>query len=882
MLFESQVTAVIELATFRRFNDIHLTFFDQLTESIAIVLNTIAASMRTEELLKQSQSLTEELQSQQNELRETNQRLEQQARSLQVSEDLLKNQQEQLKQTNEELEEKARLLAQQNQEVEGKNQEIEQARLAVEDKAAQLSLTSKYKSEFLANMSHELRTPLNSLLLLAQLLVQNTAGNLSEKQVEYAQTIYSAGNELLNLINDILDLAKIESGTMAVQIDQMLLKDIHGYTKRTFHQIAQDKGLNFQIEFSPTLLRAIYTDAKRLQQVLKNLLSNAFKFTEQGQVCLRVEAVSSGWSHSEEALNCAELVLAFAVQDTGIGIPKNKQKVIFEAFQQVDGTTSRKYGTGLGFSISREIAKLLGGEIALKSEVGVGSTFTLYIPQAYLSNPDRTHHALPSTFSLASRSSQALKQKLNRFTPTKVQLDNSLGSSLPASDRLPPHPNGDRPHAVSQIPQPDTPLALPDIAAQPTILIDDRDNIKAGDGVLLIVDDDVNFVHILLEKAREKGLKGIVALQGDIGLQLAHEFQPDAIFLDIMLPRMDGWTVLDQLKHDHKTRHIPVQIITIAEIENHRGLRQGALSCLQKPVSNEQLSQTLDNIKNYIQQEVKNLLLVEDDAAERDTIVKLIGNSDVCTTTVSTAAAALEAIEAQHFDCILLSSELPDTDTFEPIGQIQQRVNQISNVPVPTIVYTAADLTPEDRTALMRLSTSLIVKDQHFKDSLLDMTALFLHRNEANLPTEQQKILAQLHQKSPEVAGKKVLIVDDDVRNVFALANILELYQIKILYAENGREGIDMLYKEPDIDIVLMDVMMPEMDGYETMRTIRQQAQFQSLPILALTAKAMPGDREKCIAAGASDYIPKPVNVQQLLSLMRVWLYERSYRDARL
>jgi HAMP domain-containing protein/signal transduction histidine kinase/DNA-binding response OmpR family regulator len=847
VLFEGQVTAVIELASFRRFSEIHLTFFDQLTESIAIVLNTIAASMRTEELLKQSQSLAEELQTQQNELKETNKRLEQQAQSLKTSEDLLRTQQEELQQTNAELEEKADLLAQQKKEVERKNREIEQARRSLEEKAEQLALSSKYKSEFLANMSHELRTPLNSLLILAKLLTDNVEGNLSSKQVEYSRTIYSAGNDLLALINDILDLAKIESGTMSIDMSQMLVTDLRDQTERTFRQIAQDKGLNFNIELTPDLPKAIYTDPKRLQQVLKNLLSNAFKFTERGEVRLRLEVAKHGWSLNQETLNRASTVVAFSVIDTGIGIPPEKQKVIFEAFQQADGTTSRKYGgTGLGLSISREIARLFGGEITLVSNVAQGSVFTFYLPQfnadAKIITPEPTSQLLVTP------------QSRTLFTTTE---EPTATDSTPAPATV----------ATTEVVSSTLPWLLPN--PHVPILEDDRTDIESGDRVLLIVEDDIHFARILVEMAHEQGFKVIAAQTGSNGLSLAQQFQPVGILLDIHLPDMDGWTVLDRLKHNPNTRHIPVHIMTVEE-GKRRSLQLGALAYLQKPASSESISEALNKIKGFVERRVKNLLIVEDDDNQRHSIVELIGNSDVATTAVATGQEALAAIRSQQFDCLVLDLGLPDMNGLELLQQIKVLPNGES---LPVIIYTGIELTKAQEAELRRITETIIVKDVRSPERLLDETTLFLHRVQSSLPEPKRLILEQLHSRDYVLTNKKVLIVDDDVRNIFALTSMLERYQMQVIYAENGRDGVTMLETTPDIDVVLMDVMMPEMDGYETTRLIRQHEQFKNLPIIALTAKAMQGDREKCIESGASDYITKPVDIEQLLSLLRVWLY---------
>ncbi|NJO41183.1 MAG: HAMP domain-containing protein [Cyanobacteria bacterium RU_5_0] len=833
VLFEGQVTAVIELASFQRFNEIHLMFFDQLTESIAIVLNTIAASMRTEELLKQSQSLAEELQTQQKELTETNKRLEQQAQTLKASEELLKNQQEQLQQTNEELEEKAELLALQKYEVERKNREIEQAKRSLEEKAEQLALTSRYKSEFLANMSHELRTPLNSLLILARLLSENGEHNLTTKQVEYARTIFSSGNDLLSLINDILDLAKIESGTMSIDIAPVLFTELRNQMERTFAQVAQDKHLEFVITVTETLPPTIHTDSKRLQQVVKNLLANAFKFTDQGQVSLNISVATSGWNPDRLTLTQAETVIAFAVSDTGIGIAPDKQQIIFEAFQQADGTTSRKYGgTGLGLSISREIAHLLGGEIRLVSELGRGSTFTLYLPQTLQSSD------IAKTQELGIR---------------------NQGIGIRSRSPILPSPY------------------LPITASSPQTLEllmeneleDDREVIQADDCTLLIIEDDLNFARILLDLVREQGFKSLVALRGDIGLAMAQRYQPAAIILDIRLPMIDGWTLLDRLKHDPDTRHIPVHIMSIEE-GLQRSLQQGAIAYLQKPVSSDALINALSAIKEFVERPVKNLLIVEDDELQRNSIIELIGNGDVNSTGVGTGTEALEALRVNHFDCMVLDLGLPDMSGFELLEQIKQDPN-LGYLPI--IVYTGKDLTPHEETQLRRMSESIIVKDVRSPERLLDETALFLHRIQANMPPQKRLVLEQLQQNDPVLVDKKVLIVDDDVRNIFALTSMLEQYQMQVLYAENGRDGVTMLQSNPDVNLVLLDIMMPEMDGYETMRTIRDIEQFVTLPIIALTAKAMQGDREKCIEAGASDYITKPVDTEQLLSLMRVWLY---------
>jgi CheY-like chemotaxis protein/signal transduction histidine kinase/HAMP domain-containing protein len=816
VLFEGETKAVLELATFDEFDEIRLTFLEQLAESIGIVLNTIAANMRTEELLKQSQALTESLQAQQEALTETNKRLEQQTRSLQQSEELLRKQQDELQSTNAELEVKAHLLAGQKSEVEQKNQEVEQAKVALEEKAEQLALISKYKSEFLANMSHELRTPLNSLLILSQILTENADGNLTTKQVGFAQTIHSSGSDLLDLINDILDLSKIESGTMAVDIAPVAFAELRKFVESTFRQVADLKGLGFEVDIDPALPPALQTDTKRLQQVLKNLLSNAFKFTERGRVSLRAALVTAGWNPEQELLNAANAVVAFIVSDTGIGIPREKHGVIFEAFQQGDTGTSRKYGgTGLGLSISRQITRLLGGEIRIESAPGEGSTFILYLPLLYPVQPAATAEAPGPAEPAGERARVVLSPVVER--------------------------------AVS----------------------DDRSAIGEGDRILLIAEDDPAFAQILLDLARDRGFKGLVAHRADRALALAREYQPTAVTLDLRLPDADGWTILDRLKHDPATRHIPVHIISVEE-NWQRGLRLGAIDFLTKPASKESLSEALTTLHEFIDRPVKRLLVVEDDAAARQSIVELIGNGDVQTTTVATGQAALEALQAGRYDCMVLDLGLPDMTGFQLITRVK---SEIGLRKLPTIVYTGKQLTRGEEAELGRLAESVVIKDARSPERLLDETALFLHRVTANLPEGKRRILEQLHRTDPVLAGRTVLIVDDDVRNIFALTTFLERSEMKVVYAESGREGITRLQETPDVDAVLMDVMMPEMDGYETMRAIREMPKFRHLPILAVTAKAMKGDREKCIAAGASDYIAKPVEMDQLLSLLRVWLY---------
>ena len=850
VLFEGEVKAVIELASFLPFSQIHQTFLDQLTESIGVVLNMIQANMRTEELLEQSQNLTQELQSQskelqqqQEELKRSNTELEAQAQTLRQSEELLREQQEELQQVNEELEEKASLLAEQNAKVEQKNREVESARVALEEKAEQLSLSSKYKSEFVANMSHELRTPLNSLLILAKLLTENKEQNLSTKQVEFATTIYSSGIDLLDLINDILDLSKIQAGKMEISLTDVSAAEIRSFVERTFRPVAEQKHLDFTIDIASDLPAPILTDGQRLQQVLKNLLSNAFKFTERGSVTLAIRRAETSRRFASRSLDRAEDgVIAFEVRDTGIGIPREKQQLIFEAFQQADGTTSRKFGgTGLGLSISREMARLLGGEIRVESTPGHGSTFSLYLP--------------------------AKLREEGRGTRDERGRGVRDARSPATTDRVEPRPEAWRAPA----PQPPTLVAQTFRFPLPSSLKDDRVEIDPGDRVVLIIEDEPSFAKILLDMARDKEFKGLVALSGDAGLELAHAFHPDAITLDIDMPGTDGWGVLDRLKHHPDTRHIPVHIITGIR-ERQQGLKAGAIAYLEKPVSTEALEESFNKIGQFIDQQVKRLLVVEDDDTQRSSMVELIAHEDVEITAVATAKEALEQLATTHFDCMVLDLGLAggDTDGFQLLETIKA---DPAMKELPIIIYTGKELTPQEETRLKQFAETIIVKDVKSPERLLDETALFLHRVEARLPEQKRRMLERLHSTDAVFTGKHVLIVDDDVRNIFSLTSMLEEHGMSVSFAENGRDAIAKLEATPGIDLVLMDVMMPGMDGYETTRAIRERPSLRGLPIIALTAKAMKGDREKCIAAGASDYITKPVDTGQLLSLMRVWLY---------
>jgi HAMP domain-containing protein/CheY-like chemotaxis protein/signal transduction histidine kinase len=792
ILFEDRVKAVIELASLNAFTTSHLAFLEQLTSSIGIVLNSIEATMQTEGLLKQSQQLAVELQTQQKELQ----------------------------QTNEQLAQKAKQLAEQNAEVERKNQEIEQARGALEEKAKELALTSKYKSEFLANMSHELRTPLNSILVLGQQLADNPDTNLTPKQIEFARTIHGAGTDLLNLISDILDLSKIESGTVSVEAEEVFFGSLIEMVARPFRHEAENRKLAFEVDTDTHLTRSLVTDSKRLQQVLKNLLSNAFKFTDQGGVRFSVSAASSGWTARHPILRGAASVVAFEVSDSGIGIPADKQRIIFEAFQQADAGTSRKYGgTGLGLAISRELASLLGGEIQLRSTPGKGSTFTLYLPQTYVG---------PSTPIVSAPSLPHHGPRLELSTAAMTALEDPAEA-----------------------------------------LEDDRNSIQPGDAVLLVVEDDIHYARILCDLSRESGFKVLVAFRGAEALALAREFHPTAISLDVSLPDMLGWTVLNHLKQDPATRHIPVQMLTMDE-DWHHGLSHGAFAFVTKPTTSEGLSAAITRIREYSRPRRKRLLVVEDEPAQQLSIEALLAHDDIDVSVVSTGSDALAAVSNAQFDCAVLDLHLPDMTGFELLEQLGQSK---SGSELPVVVFTGKDLSPEEDARLRMLARSVIVKDVESPERLLDETALFLHRVVSELPQEKRNMLDRLHRSDEALVGKKVLIVDDDVRNIFALSSVLERRGMSVLTAGTGREAIETVESTSDLSIVLMDIMMPEMDGYETMQVIRQNPQFRRLPIIALTAKAMKGDREKCLEAGASEYLAKPVNTEQLLSACRMWLH---------
>ena len=830
-LYEGQVKGIIELGSLDKFSDRHMTFLNEVKENVAIGFAAAQSRVQMKELLDKTQQQAEELQSQQEELRQINEELEEQAKTLKQSEAKLQMQQEELQQTNEELEEKTQALEKQKEEIRRKNIDLENTKIKLEEKAKDLELTSKYKSEFLSNMSHELRTPLNSLLILSKLLGENKEKNLNNKQIDFINTIHSSGSDLLDLINEILDLSKVESGKIDLRIEKINLNNLSKSIKRNFEHLAQDKGLSFGVKVDPDLPEAFTSDPQRVDQILKNFISNAVKFTEKGGVTIDIHRPESDIDLSKSGLD-PDKSIAVAVVDTGKGVAKDKQKIIFEAFQQEDGSTSRKYGgTGLGLSISRELAKLLGGEIKLNSEIGVGSTFTLYLPEKFKSM-DKSESDEPE-IPIQSLESKELK-------PSKESLEKQ--KTVPTQER----------------------------PAVDDYLPDDRKNTSPGDKSILIIEDDMRFAKILYDLAHERDFKCLIAEDGEQGLVMANQYKPSAIILDVSLPGIDGWTVMEKLKDNPETWHIPVHFMSASE-KTIDAMKMGAIGFLTKPISPKKLNQAFKKIEDTLAKTIKKLLVVEDDEIQRKSIIELIGNGDVKSTSARSGKEALELLKSEHFDCIILDLGLDDISGFELV----EKMKNDPDIPdIPIIIYTGKELTKKEQTQLQKHAESIIIKGVKSPERLLDETTLFLHRIEKNLPEEKQKILRLLHDKEKIFQNKKIMVVDDDMRNVFALASILEEKKMKTVIAQNGKEGLDVLQKESNIDLVLMDIMMPEMDGYEAIREIRKIKKFQNLPIIAVTAKAMKGDRNKCIEAGANDYLAKPVNTEKLFSLLRVWLYQ--------
>lgn len=822
-LRDDEVKGVIELGTFDDFGQRDLDFLKQVSEGIAIAVESAQSRGRMQGLLEQTQAQSEELEASQEELRRSNEELEEQTEALKESESQLKEQQEELRQTNEELEEQATKLEEQKGYIEKRNVQLEETRKAVEEKARDLEMSGKYKSEFLANMSHELRTPLNSILLLSGFLSGNKDGRLEEDQVESARAIHSSGTELLTLINEVLDLSKVESGKMELVVEDVGLATFSHAVKQEFQPLADEKEIELKCDLADDLPETIRTDRQRLSQVMKNFFSNAFKFTTRGSVTLRVFRPDHG-DHATSMCADADLdpekTVCFSVVDTGSGVEVGKQKQIFEAFQQADGSTSRKYGgTGLGLSISRELAKLLGGSIGLESDPGKGSAFTLYLPER-----------------------PAVEKK-----KSASKVDSREANPDPQPEKT------DQQKAATGVEAVD----------------DDRNDISPDDRSILIIEDDPVFLKVLRDLARDAGFKCLVAGDGETGLQFADYYKPSAVILDIVLPGIDGWTVMSRLKENSQTRHIPVHFMSGQE-KNIEAFKLGAVDFLTKPVSPAVLDNVFGRINRMISKRVKDLLVVEDNDIQRDLIADIVGNGDVRITFALTASEGYDQAVTGKFDCMVLDLGLPDMSGVELLDKI--RTSETGNR-TPVIIFTGRELTPEEKVIMDKYAESTIMKGADSVKRLLDETTLFLHRVEADLPEKQRKILRMVHDKESILDGKKVLMVDDDMRNVFSLKKILEEKGIHIVIGKNGRDGIDRLNENPDVDLILMDIMMPEMNGFEAMEEIRKERRFKDLPIIALTAKAMKGDRAKCIEAGANDYLAKPVDVDRLFSMLRVWLY---------
>lgn len=820
-IYEGKVIGVIELGAFRKFSDTELEFLDAAMESVAVGVNSARTRTIMKEMLENTRTQARKLQSQQEELKSSNEELEEQTQALQASEEELKTQQEELQSTNEELEQKTDALEKQQQETVQKNLSLQDAQADLKQKARELEITSRYKSEFLANMSHELRTPLNSLLILSQYLASNKEENLNKEQLESVSIIQSSGEDLLKLIDDILDLSKIEAGRMTINIEDVILSEVTDFVDSNFKHITGDKGLELTVTIEKEMPRSIRTDRQRLDQIMKNLMSNAIKFTEKGSIKVDFHKPAPDVDLSRSGLDIQKSI-AVSVIDTGIGIPEERRSEIFEAFQQVDGSTSRKYGgTGLGLSISRELVKLLGGEIQLESREGKGAEFTVYLPEDLSDVRERGTEA--------------------GDVPTVI---------------------GRRPGTTDSEPQPRTQPA-------PSIK-DDRDDITENDKVLLVIEDDLNFANVLYKFSHEWDFKFIHAGDGETGLKLSHKYKPDAIILDMKLPGIGGGNVLETLKSDPGTRHIPVHIISVEE-ETIDVFKSGAIGYLQKPVNAEQLKQAFTSIEDLISRRVKNLIVVEDNKILRKHIRELIGNSDVKIVEVENGKDAIEEIKKNHYDCMILDLKLPDISGFE----VLDRLGKSEGVTMPpVIIYTGKDLTREEEYKLHEYASSIIIKGARSEERLLDETALFLHRAIDNMPQKKKEIISRLYDVEAIFKDKKILLADDDMRNVFAISKVLESKGINVYKAVDGQKALDILDSVPDMDLVLMDIMMPVMDGYEAMRRIRSQERFRKLPILAVTAKAMKDDYKKCISAGANDYLSKPIKTEKLLSLMRVWLHK--------
>ena len=801
----------IEVASLTGFSARELEFFKAIARGIAIAISIAQNRKKLQELLEETQSQTEELQSQHSELENMNSELEVQAEKLQASEEELRVQQEELKQANQELEERSRLLEERNQIITERNFEIQ-------TKAKELELSTRYKSEFLANMSHELRTPLNSILLLSRLMGENNEKNLSSDQIEYARVIQSSGHGLLSLIDEILDLSKIESGKMELEYLPVSMHELAKEMQALFNPVAQEKGIEFRIVVDQQVPDKIETDKLRLEQIIRNLLSNAIKFTARGYVSLQVTASSQHRDH-----------LDVIVKDTGIGIPEDKQKLVFEAFQQADGSTRRKYGgTGLGLSISRELVKLLGGEISLKSTPGEGSEFTLHLP---VRKTDLIKH-----HSVTEPVGELFVEEKNYRTRVPGKF---ISSEIPES------------------------------------IPDDRAKIGPGDKVMLIVEDDVNFAKSLLEFTRKKGYKGVVAVRGDEGLELAHQLLPIGILLDIQLPVMSGWEVMDELKSNPETRHIPVHIMSSYEVKSE-SLVKGAVDFINKPMAFEKMSGIFEKIEYVLTHHPKKVLIVEENTKHAKALAYFLETYDINLEVKNGVDDAVQSLKRENIDCVILDMGIPDQKSYDTLEEVK-KIPGMENLPI--IIFTGKSLSKTEEQRIKKYADSIVIKTAHSYKRILDEVSLFLHLVETKDRKEDTlNKYNKLGALDEVLKNKTVLIADDDMRNIFSLTKALENYKMNVITAVDGKDALKQLRENPKVDIVLMDMMMPEMDGYDSTREIRKDRKLRNIPVIAVTAKAMMGDRAKCISAGASDYITKPVDIDQLLSLLRVWLYEGGTR----
>ncbi|MGE4587764.1 MAG: response regulator [Mangrovibacterium sp.] len=792
-MHDGELAGVLEIGSLDRFSDNDLSLLKLVSENIAIAVNSARDRQKMRVLLAESQRQSDEL-------------LEQQQ--------MLKEQSDALKATNEELETKT-------SDLEKQKEEVNSARTDIELKAKELELANKYKSEFLANMSHELRTPLNSLLILAKELSKNEKGNLKEDQVKDARIIYEGGVDLLNLINDILDLSKVEAGYLVVNAREVETNEVIKNIKNQFIPVSKQKNVRFTVNKGTTVKKHIIADQQRLEQILKNLLSNAFKFTGKGEVKLNI-FVPDQSIKIRRKMYPAGKVLAFSVIDTGIGIEESKRAIIFEAFQQAEGGISRRYGgTGLGLTISREMASLLGGEIRLKSEVGKGSEFTLYLPQA-----------------------------------DEVAEDAVVSGKDPSENQI-------KPDIREQV--------TGSFHIQPVFLPDDRDQISGKDHSILIIEDDKRFAEILQKEVRDYGIKTIVTDQGKKGMELASRYLPDGIILDLRLPDINGLKVLDHLKFNLETRHIPVHVFSV-EDEEMSTLQKGAIGFLSKPVTKKDIEQAIQKIENIHNAGLKEILIIEDNKNSQEAMVRLLQNKEIRVTTAATGKTALNKFRKQNFDCIILDLKLPDMSGFEVLMEMQ-KTEKGKNIPV--IIYTGKELSKNEITEINKYTHSIIIKGVISPERLLDEVSLFLHSLNTNLSDEQRRIVTELHDPEQVMKGRQILIADDDMRNTYALSKKLTDVGMEVFLAENGQVALEQLDAHEGIEIVVMDIMMPVMDGLEAIRKIRQQEKYEKLPVISLTAKAMAEDKKQCMAAGANDYLTKPVDVDQLINLIRVWLYEK-------